>query len=139
MRLWVEDFTSCLGWALRVVGVALGLVAWASVLGSEGQLTADQKTAAVVLSATLGVIVVQLFFVHLPPSANVTRVVRSFERDVVAAAREVAGGDGQQMRDLTPRIALLAALSIARTGRVPRDRKTWLRTLGRLASNQVNG
>jgi len=134
VRLWVEDLTFYLGRVLRVVGVAMAVVAWASVLGSEAQASADLRTAAIVLSAIGAVLIVHLFFVGLPPSSRLVEVVRSLERDLVAAAREVAGRDAERLQDVVARMAALASVRISRSGNVPRDRRAWLTLLARLAA-----
>ena len=51
MRVWVEDFNFHLARALRVVGVGLAAVAWASVIGSEAQQPADTRAYLQVAAA----------------------------------------------------------------------------------------
>jgi hypothetical protein len=134
MRLWVEDFKFSLARALRVVGVAIGAVAWASVLGSKAQQSADVRALVIILAAIGSVVVLQLFFVGLPPSTRVLASVRSMERDIIATARERAGGDIERLQELIARISALAVVRISRSGNVPSDRRLWLRELARLAA-----
>src|SRR5437868_10924377 len=71
--------------ALRAVGIGLSAVAWASVLGSEAQQSADVRAYLQVGAAVLSVCVVQ-WLTALPPSANVVDVLRLFQRDILAVA-----------------------------------------------------
>jgi hypothetical protein len=136
MRVWVEDLTFQLARALRVVGIGLAAVAWASVIGSEAQqtATADTRAYAQVAAAIVAVIVAQ-WFTGLPPSANAVDLIRPFERDIVAAARDRAGGDVERMQMLAARIATLAVVRIRRGANLPRDRRAWLRALAHLAED----
>ena len=136
MRLWVEDFSFQLARALRVVGIGLAAVAWASVIGSEAQQTAsaDTRAYAQVVAAIVAVLVGQ-WFNSLPPSANTVDLIRPFERDILAAARERAGADDEHLHLLAARIATLAVVRIRRGGELPRDRRAWFRALARLAED----
>jgi hypothetical protein len=134
MRLWVEDFKYQLAMALRVVGIGLAAVAWASVIGSELQLGADARTIAQVGAAIAAVFVAQLL-AGQPPSASVVDVLRPFERDILAVARERGHGDPGRADFLAARIAALATVRIRRGADLPRDRRAWLRALGRLAGD----
>ncbi|HEV7663589.1 MAG TPA: hypothetical protein VGQ62_08650 [Chloroflexota bacterium] len=133
MRLWVDDFKFHLAKGLRCAGIALAAVAWASVLGAEAQQSADVRTLGLTVSAIVAVVIAQLF-TGLPPSASVIGIVRSMERDIVTAARERAGGDSQRLQELVARISSVAAVRISRTGKVPSDRRAWLRALAGLAT-----
>ncbi len=132
MRAWVEDFNFHLARALRVVGLALAAVAWASVIGSEAQQSADVRAYAQVGAAVVAVLAAQ-WFTRLPPSATGVDLIRPFERDILAAARDRAGGDGERMHILAARIAMLAVVRIRRGGNLPSDRRAWFRALARLA------
>jgi hypothetical protein len=132
MRVWVEDFNFHFAHALRVVGIALAAVAWASVIGSEAQQSADTRAYALVVAAVVAVLVAQ-WFTRLPPSATGVDLIRSFERDILAAARDRAGGDTERMHILAGRIAMLAVVRLRRGGTMPSDRRTWFRALARLA------
>ena len=132
MRVWVEDFNFHLARALRVVGIALAAVAWASVIGSEAQQSADTRAYGLVVAAVVAEQVAQ-WFTRLPPSATGVDLIRSFERDILAAARDRAGGDTERMYILAGRIAMLAVVRLRRGGTVPSDRRTWFRALARLA------
>jgi len=134
MRIWVEDFTFHLARALRVVGIALAAVAWASVIGSEAQQPADTRAYAQVAAAILAVVIAH-WFTGLPPSASGVDLIRPFERDILTAARDRAGGDPQQMHMLVARIAMLAVVRIRRGGSLPSDRRAWFRALARLAGD----
>jgi hypothetical protein len=134
MRLWVEDFKYQLAMALRVVGVGLAAVAWISVLGSEFQQGADARTIAQVGAAIVAVCVAQLF-TGQPPSATIVDLLRPFERDILAVAKERAHGDPDQADFFAARIAALAAVRIRRGADLPRDRRAWLRALARLAGD----
>jgi hypothetical protein len=134
VRLWVEDFKFHLARALRAVGVALGAVAWVSVLGYEAQQSTEVRTYAIVATAVLGVCITQ-WFAGLPPSARVVDVLRAFERDIIAVAREHAGGDARRLERLLPAMVALAAVRIERIGGVPRDRREWLRAVARMADS----
>lgn len=68
MRPWVADFTFQLARALRVVGVAIVVVAWASVLASEAQQSAEIRSL-VQVGASVGAVLVAQWFTGLPPSA----------------------------------------------------------------------
>jgi hypothetical protein len=135
MRLWVEDFNHQLARALRAVGIGLAMVAWASVLGSEAQQSADIRSYAQVVAAVLSVAATQ-WLSALPPSATLVDLLRPFEREIIAAARERAGGDAARLRVLVGRIAVLAAVRIRRAGNVPRDRRTWFRALAQVAARE---
>ncbi len=132
MRIWVEDLKFHLARALRVAGVGLAAVAWASVISSEAQQTADTRAYAQVAAAIVAVVVAQ-WFTGLPPSASAVDLIRPFERDILAAARDRAGGDTLRMQMLAARIATLAVVRLRRGGELPRDRRAWLRALARLA------
>ena|ERR1700687_569581 len=132
MRVWVEDLTFHLARALRVVGIGLAAVAWASVIGSEAQQPADTRAYVQVAAAILAVVIAQ-WFTSLPPSATGVDLIRPFERDILAAARDRAGGDAERTRMLATRIATLAVVRIRRGGNLPSDRRAWFRALARLA------
>lgn len=132
MRIWVEDLKYDLAMALRAVGVGLAAVAWASVLGSEAQQSADVRAYAQVGAAALSVYVVH-WLTALPPSANVVDLLRPLQRDIRAVARQRTAGDPQRTEALAARITDLAAERIRRGDNVPRDRRAWLRLLARLA------
>jgi hypothetical protein len=132
MRVWVEDLTFELARALRVVGIGLAAVAWTSVIGSEMQQSADTRAYAQV-AAAIGAVLIAQWFTGLPPSASGVDLIRPFERDIVAAARDRAGGDAERMHLLVARIAMLAAVRIRRGGYLPSDRRAWFRALARLA------
>ena len=134
MRIWLEDLKYDLAMALRAVGIGLAAVAWASVLGSEAQQSADVRAYAQVGAAVLSVCIVQ-WLTALPPSANLVDLLRPFERDVLAIARERSGGDAERMQALATRITDLAAGRIRGGANVPRDRRAWLRLLARLAGD----
>ena len=121
--------------AMRAVGVGLAAVAWASVLVSEAQQNADVRNVALVGSVILAVLVTQVWTAR-PPSATIIDVIRPMERDILAVARERAGGDEERLHRLATRVAMLAAVRIQRGGTVPRDKRAWLRTLARLASSE---
>jgi hypothetical protein len=136
VRVWLEDLKFHFARALRAVGIGLAAVAWASALGSEAQQNADVRAYAQVAAAILGVLVSH-WFTGLPPSATVVDVLQPLERDVLAVARELAGKDTTQLEFLSARIATLAAVRIRRGVNPPsRDRRAWLRALGRLADHQ---
>jgi hypothetical protein len=132
MRIWLEDFKYHVAIALRAVGIGLGVVAWASVLGSEAQQSADVRAYAQVGAAVLGVCITQ-WLTALPPSASAQNLLRPFERDILAIARECAGGDPEQAKLLAARIAALAVERLDRGANLPHDRRAWLRALARLA------
>jgi hypothetical protein len=135
VRVWVEDVQFQLARALRTVGIALGAVAWTSVLASQAQQNSDVRAYAVVAAAIVGVLAGQ-WFNRLPPSATVVELLRPFERDIITAARDRAGDDPERLQFLAARIATLAAVRIRRGGTVPRDRRAWFRTLARLAGDR---
>jgi hypothetical protein len=132
MRVWVEDLTFQFARALRVVGIGLAAVAWASVIGSEAQQPADTRAYAQVAAAIVAVLVTQ-WFTGLPPSATGVDLIRPFERDILAAARDRAGGDVERMHMLAARVAMLAVVRLRRGANLPSDRRAWLRALTRLA------
>ena len=134
MRIWLEDLKYDLAMALRAVGIGLGAVAWASVLGSEAQQSADVRAYAQVGAAVLSVCIVQ-WLTALPPSANLADLLRPLEREVLAVARERGGGDAERTEALATRITELAAERIRGGANVPRDRRAWLRVLARLAGD----
>ena len=140
MRVWVEDFQFHLARALRVVGIGLAAVAWASVIGSEAQqtATADTRAYAQVVAAIVAVLIAQ-WFTGLPPSASAVDLIRPLERDILAAARDRAGGDTERMKMLAARIATLAVVRLRRGGELPADRRAWLRVLARLAGDDGDG
>lgn len=132
MRLWVEDLKYDLAMALRAVGIGLGAVAWASVLGSEAQQSADVRTYWQVGAAVVSVGVVQ-WLTALPPSANLLDLLRALQRDALAVARQQTAGDAARSQRLVERMTELAAERIRRGSNVPPDRRAWLRLLARLA------
>jgi hypothetical protein len=117
---------------MRASGVGLAAVAWVSVLGSEAQQSETVRAYAQVAAAIVGVCVSQ-WFTRLPPSATTVDVLRPFERDILAAAREHARGDDERVYFLTARIAMLATVRLRRGGNLPSDRRAWFRSLARLA------
>jgi hypothetical protein len=132
VRVWIEDFNFHLARALRTVGIALAVVAWASVIGSEAQQSADTRAYAQVVVAVVAIVVAQ-WFTRLPPSATGVDLIRPYERDILAAARDRAGGDVGRTHQLAARIAMLAIVRLRRGGDLPSDRRAWFRTLARLA------
>ena len=106
------------------------------MIGSEAQQTASADTRAYgqVAAAIVAVVVAQ-WFNGLPPSANPVDLIRPFERDILAAARDVAGADMERTQMLAARIAMLAVVRIRRGGELPRDRRAWFRALARLAED----
>src|SRR5438067_12972139 len=95
--------------ALRAVGIGLSAVAWASVLGSEAQQSADVRAYLQVGAAVLSVCVVQ-WVTALPPSANVVDLLRLFQRDILAVARQRTAGDAERTEELVAHIIELAAV-----------------------------
>src|SRR5712692_3508966 len=134
MQVWIEDLSFHLARALRVTGLGLAAVAWASVIGSEAQqtATADTRAYAQVAAAIVAVLIAQ-WFTGLPPSASVGHLIRPLERDILAAARHRAGGDIERVHMLAASIATLAVVRIRRGGNLPSDRRAWFRALARLA------
>jgi hypothetical protein len=133
LRVWVDDLTFQLARAFRAVGIGLAAVAWASALGSEAQQNAEIRAYAQVAAAIVGVLLAQ-WFSRLPPSAAPVDVLRPLERDIAAVAREQARGDATRVAFLIARITAVATDRIQRGARVPsRERRAWLRALGRLA------
>jgi hypothetical protein len=89
-----------------------------------------------VAAAIAGVFISQ-WFTGLPPSASVVDLLKPFEKDILAVAREQARSDTARMEFLVARIASLVAVRIRRGGNLPvRDRRAWLRALGRLADER---
>ena len=129
MRVWLEDFKYHSAMALRAVGVAIAVLASTSALVSEAQQSSDVRTYAAVAAAGLGLLVVHLL-TRLPPSATVVDLLRPFERDIVAVAREEATGDDEddELRTIA-RIVAQAVIRIRHGGTLPADRRAWLRTL----------
>jgi len=132
VRVWVEDVKFAVARALRSAGIGLAAVAWASALGSELQQSADLRTLSQVAAAVIGVAVSQ-WFTRLPPSATIVDLLRPFERDLLAVAREQARGDAERTQFLAARISMLAAVGLRRGGNLPSDRRAWFRSLARLA------
>jgi hypothetical protein len=134
VRIWVEDLKYDLAVALRAVGIGLGAVAWASVLGSEAQQSADVRAYAQVGAAVLSVCAAQ-WLTALPPSANVRDLLQPWQRDVLAVARQRTGADPERTEAVAARITELATERIRGGADVPRDRRAWLRLLARLAGD----
>jgi hypothetical protein len=132
MRVWVEDLRYHFAMALRAVGIGIVVVAWASGLSSEAQQGSDPRSYLEVGAAILSVLIAQIL-THLPPSANVTELLRPMQRDIQAVARERAGGDKQLEAEYAAAISALAAERIRAGANIPRDRRRWLRTLSSLA------
>jgi hypothetical protein len=132
MRVWLEDLKFQLAVALRAAGIGLAAVAWASALASEAQQNSDVRSFALVASAIVSVAICQ-WLTELPPSATIAGLLRPFERDLIAVARERSDGDPERMQMLVTRMATLAAVRVRRGGSVPHDHRAWLRTLARLA------
>lgn len=134
MRLALADLRFCLGRALRVVGIALAAVAWLSVLASEGQQNSDVRALLAVAAAVLGVLIGHLF-TELPPSARVAGLVRGWHKDIAASVREVVGDDATRGVDaeVVERVTALAIARIEAAGRIPHERRAWLRIVARLA------
>lgn len=124
MRLWVADFAFYLARALRSVGLALAAVAWASALASEAQQYNDLRSYAIAACAMIGVLASQ-WFAGLPPSARPLDLVRGMERDLLAVAREVRVSPAE--------LATVAVERLQHGANVPKDRRSWLRGLARLA------
>src|SRR5918911_4562626 len=131
MIVWVEDLKFHFGAALRAAGIGLAAVAWASVLGSEAQQNADIRSYAQVAAAVISVCIAQVL-TGLPPSANLPRLLREFERDIVAVVREQARADADRREILAARVNALAAERIRHGINVPRERRHWFRLLARL-------
>jgi hypothetical protein len=136
---WVEDLKFHFAGALRAVGIGLAAVAWASALSSEAQQNADVRSAAQVAAAIVGVCISQ-WFTRLPPSATGVELLRPFERDIRAVAREQAPGNPRRREVLVARIGSLAAVRLRGGARVgAHDRRDWVRALGRLADHADPG
>jgi hypothetical protein len=134
VRIWVADLAYYLARALRSAGIGLAAVAWASALASQAQQFNDLRSYALVGSAVIGVLISQ-WFAGLPPSARPLDVVRGFERDIVAVARELARGDHGLQHALVLRIATLAVERLRGGSNVPNDRRAWLRVLARASAD----
>lgn len=132
MRLWLADLRFCLAQAARVVGIALAAIAWASVLGSEAQLGTDLRALLTVVASVAAVLIAQAV-TGLPPSARIDAIVRAWRQDIELAVRDVVGQDAGRRAELIPRCTALAIARIERTGRLPRDKRAWLRVIARLA------
>jgi hypothetical protein len=135
MRVWLEDLKFQLAVAMRAAGIGLAAVTWASVLVSQSQQNADVRAFALVASSIVSVAICQ-WFTELPPSATIVGLLRPFERDIISAARERAGGDPERLELLVTRIVTLAAVRIRRGGNPPRYHRAWLRPLARLAGER---
>jgi hypothetical protein len=136
MPLWLEDATFHFANALRGVGVALAAVLWASMLSLHLQWpAANQRVYLLLGSLVLGALVTH-FFGGLPPSATVVDLLQPHERDMLAAARERAGGDPERMYFLAGRLAVHAAVSVAHGASVPKDRRAWFRALAQRISGR---
>jgi hypothetical protein len=135
VRVWLEDLKFQLAVAMRAAGIGLAAVTWASVLVSQSQQNADVRAFALVASSIVSVAICQ-WFTELPPSATIVGLLRPFERDIISAARERAGGDPERLELLVTRIVTLAAVRIRRGGNPPRDHRAWLRSLARLAGER---
>ncbi len=129
--MWAGDLAYYMARALRTVGVGLAAAAWASVLASEAQQYGDLRGYAIVVCAVVGVLVSQ-WFAGLPPSALPVELVRGYERDIVAVARELARGDHALQHALVLRIATRAVARLREGSNVPKDRRAWFRLLARL-------
>jgi hypothetical protein len=93
-----------------------------------------QAWIAQVGAAIVAVCVAQLF-TGQPPSATIVDLLRPFERDILAVAKERAHGDPELADFFAARIAALAAVRTRRGADLPRDRRAWLRALARLAGD----
>jgi low temperature requirement protein LtrA len=137
VRLALADLRFCFGRALRVVGIALTAVAWVSVLASEAQQNSDTRALLAVAAAGLGVLIGHLF-TGLPPSARVAALVRGWHKDIAASLRDVVRDDPtlRMDADVVERTTALAIARIEAAGRVPHDRRAWLRIVARLALSE---
>jgi hypothetical protein len=129
MRIWLDDAMFHLANALRSVGVGLATAAWTSVLSAHLQLPTDVRTYAGIGLSLFAAAATHVFFGARPPSMTVVELLQPLERDILAVARERAGGDGEAVRFLAARVAAQAAVGVRQGARLPRDRRAWLRSL----------
>jgi hypothetical protein len=129
MRLWLDDGMFHLANALRSVGVGLATAAWTSVLSAHVQLPTDVRTYAGIGLSLFAAAVTHVIFGARPPSMTVVELLQPLERDILAVARERAGGDAETIRFLAATVAAHAAVGVRQGGRLPRDRRAWLRSL----------
>jgi len=134
VRLWVADLHFLFAMAVRAVGVGLISVAWASMLSSEAQQSADLRALAVVGASAAGVLITQ-WLTALPPSYTLVELLRPLERDITAVARERAGSDSALVSVWRARLSTMATARIRGGANMPRDRRAWLRVLSRLAES----
>jgi hypothetical protein len=134
MTLWVIDAQFHLANALRSVGIGLATAAWISVLTAHIQVPGDARAYFGVGATLLATAAAQVFWGTWPPSQTVVELLRSYERDILFAARELSGGDAEHARLLAARIAVCAAAALRKEQRMPADHRAWFRCLGRQAS-----
>lgn len=129
MRIWLDDGMFHLANALRSVGVGLATAAWTSVLSAHVQLPTDVRTYAGIGLSLFAAALTHIVFGARPPSMTVVELLKPLERDILAVARERAGGDPETVRFLAATVAAHAAAAVRQGVRVPTDRRVWLRSL----------
>jgi hypothetical protein len=133
MTVWVIDAQFHLANALRSVGVGLATAAWVSVLTAHIQLPGDVRIYVGVGLSLLATALAQLMWGRSPPSGNIVELLRTYDRDILLAAREASGGNPAHARQIVVWIAVCAAESLRREQRMPADQRAWFRCLGRQA------
>lgn len=133
MTLWVIDAQFHLANALRSVGVGLATAAWVSVLTAHIQLPGDIRIYVGVGASLLATALAQLLWGGWPPSRNVADLLRTYERDILAVAREEADNHPLRTRELAVKIAACATAEVRKGRRIPAEQRAWFRCLGRQA------
>ncbi len=128
MSVWIEDAKFLLANAMRSVWLGLVTVAWVSIFTAASGLPGETRTSLLVLAALVGVLAPQVLS-GLPPSIAVDGLLRQLEKDILAAARERAGGDLDAANTLAGKIAAEVADRIREGRNLPSDRRAWLRLL----------
>ncbi len=128
MGLWLQDARFHFGMALRGVGSGIVALAWTSVFATAAGFSGEQRTY-VLMGICVAVTLVAHGFGGLPPSFTLVGLLRSLEKDLVAAARERSGGDPRAFQELVARIAAHAAARVGQGVDVPGDRRAWFRLL----------
>jgi hypothetical protein len=99
VHVWLDELTTHFAFAARSIGVALVLVAWVSVLGSQAQLNSDLLIYVEVGAAVVGIAITQ-GFTSLPNQHRDKLQVHQASR---RQAQEKHRGNGHERQPVQPK------------------------------------
>lgn len=132
MPAWWEDGRFHLAHAARAVGLGLVALAWTAVFLSQLKVVGTDRYA-VLLAVTLAAVAISQLLARRPPSLAVVDMIDPLDKEMRAAARELAKSDRQAQQRIVEQLRTYATRYVAEHGALPRDRQRWFRLLAQRA------